>query len=112
MHELSLATALLETALSQAAQAEAEQIVVMTLRVGAWAGVDAEALQFAFSLVQKDTIAASAQLVIEAVPAQFFCQTCGQRAAPPLAGNCSHCGSDRWRLLQGRELQLQSMEVV
>ncbi|ABB58583.1 hydrogenase maturation nickel metallochaperone HypA [Synechococcus elongatus] len=112
MHELSLATALVETALWQAVQAEAQQIVSLKLRLGTWAGVDAEALRFAFSLVQQDTIAASAQLVIESVPAQFRCQTCGQQTPPPLLAACSHCGSDRWQLQQGRELQLQSMEVV
>ncbi|QFZ92344.2 hydrogenase maturation nickel metallochaperone HypA [Synechococcus elongatus] len=111
MHELSLATSLLETAIAQAKQAQAEQVVGLTLRLGTWAGVDVEALRFAFSLVQAETIAASAALAIEPVPVQFRCLDCGAIATPPLAIACA-CGSDRWQLQQGRELHLVSMEVV
>ena len=112
MHELSLATSLLETAIAQAKQAEADQIVSLQLRLGTWAGVDVEALRFAFSLLQPDTIAATADLAIETVPVQFRCLDCGAIATPPLAIACESCGSDRWQLRQGRELQLVSMEVV
>jgi hydrogenase nickel incorporation protein HypA/HybF len=112
MHELSLMDAVREQALEQAALHGARRIAAITLRVGSLAGVEIEALRLAHTVVMADTIAAGSRLVIEAVPAACFCAACEQ---PFLARDgccdCPRCGRVSRELLQGRELQLASLEI-
>jgi hydrogenase nickel incorporation protein HypA/HybF len=74
--------------------------------------VEPEALRFAFTVVMAGTIAEQARLVIEEVPAVCFCGPCAQPFPAP-DGNCEcpRCGAISLELLQGRELELRSLEV-
>ncbi len=112
MHELSLMEAVRDQSLA-AAQAEgASRVMAIRLRIGSLAGVDPEALRLAHTVVMAGTIAAGAELRIELVIARFFCEPC-QQAFEGEAGDClcPRCGSFSRRLLQGRELELASLEI-
>lgn len=112
MHELSLMEAVRDQALEQASRHGSGRIVAISLRIGSLAGVEPEALRFAFRVVMADTIAAGARLVIEAVPAVCFCSPCGQPfPAPDGDCQCPRCGAISLELLQGRELELRSLEL-
>jgi hydrogenase nickel incorporation protein HypA/HybF len=112
MHELSLMEAVRDQALA-AAQAEgARRVMAIRLRIGSLAGVYPEALRLAHAVVMAGTIAAEAELRIEVVIARFFCGPC-QQSFEAEAGDClcPRCGSFSRRLLQGRELELASLEI-
>jgi hydrogenase nickel incorporation protein HypA/HybF len=112
MHELSLIENVLDLALEQARQHEAETIETITLRIGSLAGVDPDALAFAFEVVKAGSIAAAAELVIEAVPAQCFCAECAcVFAAADGCCECPSCGTISRDLRQGKELQLLSLQL-
>lgn len=113
MHELSLIESLLDLALERAEQHGAERIETITLRIGSLAGVDPDALAFAFEVVKAGSIAEAAELVIETVPAQCFCAECA-RTFPAADGccECPTCFTISRDLRQGRELQLHSLQVV
>jgi hydrogenase nickel incorporation protein HypA/HybF len=112
MHELSLMETVRDLALARAAAHGAERIEAITLRIGSLAGVDPEALRFAHQVVWNDTIAAGADLRIEAVPAACWCAPCG---APFPADDgvceCPRCGAISRDLRQGRELELVRLEL-
>jgi hydrogenase nickel incorporation protein HypA/HybF len=112
MHELSLMDAVRALALEQAALHGARRIAAITLRVGSLAGVEIEALRFAHEVVMADTMAAGSRLEIEAVAAVCFCSLCRQ-PFPAADGccDCPDCGTVSRELLQGRELQLASLEL-
>lgn len=55
MHELSIALSLVELAAEAAANAGAERVEAVHLRVGALAGVVPEALQFSFAIAARGT---------------------------------------------------------
>ena len=112
MHELSLMENVRDLALEEAHRQGAHRIASITLRIGSLAGVEPEALRFAHSVVWQDTIAAGASLRIEEVAAACWCRPCGD-AFPAEAGicECPRCGAISAELLQGRELQLVSMEI-
>jgi len=113
MHELSLVENVLDLALERAQQHGAGRIETITLRVGSLAGVDPDALQFAFEVVKAGSIADGAQLVIEAVPAECFCAECETTfAAADGCCECPACGTISRDLRQGRELQLLSLELA
>jgi len=112
MHELSLMVAVRDQALAAARADGASRITAITLRVGALAGVEVDALRVAGPLVLAGTIAAGAVLRIEWEAASCFCAHC-QAAFAVRQGccQCPHCGSISAQLLRGRALQLVSLEV-
>jgi hydrogenase nickel incorporation protein HypA/HybF len=112
MHELSLMESTLEIALECAQKQGARKIHQVSLRVGAISGVVPEALEFAFDVCTQNSIAADAKLQIELVPALCYCQDCDREFSPPdFIYTCPQCGKISSKLLQGRELQLISLEV-
>jgi hydrogenase nickel incorporation protein HypA/HybF len=112
MHELSLMESVRDLALEQARVYGATRIAAITLRIGSLAGVEPEALRFAHAVVMAGTAAAGARLLIEEVPARFVCEPC-QRSFEAPQGDClcPRCGAFSRQLLQGRELELASLQL-
>ncbi len=112
MHELSLMEEVRRQALAAAAAEGAGRISRVCLRVGELAGVDADALRFAFPVVMAATIAEGAVLAIEQVPATAFCAVCEQVfACPDGLADCPDCGTISRELRSGRELELASLDL-
>jgi len=112
MHELSLATALVEQVERVCEAERATAVETIRLRLGALAGVNREAFEFAFPLAAEGTRAEHAKLVFEAVPAELACDDCGQRTTPgKMFLTCGACGSRRVRVTAGREFEIVSVEV-
>ena len=113
MHELSLMEALRDQALAAARADGATRITAIQLRVGELAGVELDALRFAFPVVMAGTIAAGAELRIEREPAECHCAACNASfPAPDGCCDCPRCGTISRQLLRGRELRLLALEVV
>jgi hydrogenase nickel incorporation protein HypA/HybF len=112
MHELSLMAVVRDQALAAAAADGARRIVAVSLRVGELAGVEVEALRFAFPVVMAGTIAAAAVLRIEIEPAECLCAVCAAPfPVPDGCCDCPRCGTVSRRLLRGRDLRLLALEV-
>lgn len=112
MHELSIAQALLEQLRRVAEREGADRVLSVTVRIGALAGVDAEALEMAFPVAAAGTLAEGATLRIEAVPARVHCTACGRDSAPPFPFLvCDACGSGAVHVESGRELDLVAAEL-
>jgi len=106
----------MESALSQACgrarEAGATRVYSITLRIGALSGVVPEALEFAFEALAPGTMAESARLVVEHVPARFSCTTCGKEfVAGELFSLCPDCQTPSNDLRSGREMELASLEI-
>jgi hydrogenase nickel incorporation protein HypA/HybF len=113
MHELSLMEALRDQALAAAHADGASRITAISLRVGELAGVELEALRFAFPVVMAGTIAAGAELRIESEPAECHCAACkAPFPAPDGCCDCPRCGAISRVLMRGRDLRLLALEVV
>jgi hydrogenase nickel incorporation protein HypA/HybF len=112
MHELSIMDSALTIALEQARKSGATRVHTLRLRIGALSGVIPDALQFAFEALAAGTAAEGAQMIIENVPARFWCEQC-QREFPSenLFSDCPDCGKPSGELRGGREMELASMEV-
>jgi hydrogenase nickel incorporation protein HypA/HybF len=109
MHELSIATAVVETALRHAAGREVTRV---TVRTGALRQVVPEPLRFYFEIVARDTGCARARLDIVEVPARLRCERC-EREWEPLfpAFRCPDCASAHVDVLGGQELEVEYIEV-
>ncbi|GAA4661173.1 hydrogenase maturation nickel metallochaperone HypA [Streptomyces chumphonensis] len=113
MHELSIATAVVESADAAARRHGAASVESVRLRVGELAGVVADALRFSFGLAAEGTALAGARLEIEEVPARARCGGCpGDFAVgSPPSLECPGCGRSAAELLTGRELEIAAVTL-
>jgi hydrogenase nickel incorporation protein HypA/HybF len=112
MHEFSIMQSTLDMALRQAITAGASEIHELRLRVGRLSGVVPEALAFAFEALRPGTLAATARLEIESVPAVMWCEPCRQEfECPDFLCECPACGTISRELRRGREMELMSLEI-
>jgi hydrogenase nickel incorporation protein HypA/HybF len=112
MHELSIMESALNLALEQARLNGAVRVHALRLRIGALSGVVPDALQFAFEALTPGTAAEGAELIIDNVPARFWCQACQcEFQADDMFAECPTCSAPSGDLRAGREMELASMEI-
>ncbi|ANP52610.1 hydrogenase nickel incorporation protein HypA/HybF [Streptomyces griseochromogenes] len=114
MHELSIATAIVEQAEEIAREDGSDGVSSVTVRVGELAGVVPDALRFAFEVARDGTALASARLVVEQVTARAWCGECAEEFAvgmPPFFW-CPRCDRPSQDLRSGRELEITGVEAV
>ena len=112
MHEISIAQSILEIAEANARKQNARRIRAIKIRLGEFTTVVREALEFAFEVARRDTLAENARLVVEIVPMVIRCVTCGPVTAPArgVCLICPQCGLPL-EVVSGEELQVEYIEV-
>lgn len=109
MHELSLASAILEIAIRRS---DGRSISVVRVDVGVLRQASPSALEFGFEALSAGTTAHGARLEIRPVGARGRCEECGACSAlfgfPIL---CPRCGSQRVDIIAGEELMVTSLDV-
>ena len=112
MHELSIALSIVELAGEEARKADAISISKVEVEIGTMAGIETEALLFAWDSVIQDTMAMNAELVIHTVQAEAHCLQCGKDfPAEHYFVQCPHCSSFRYQITRGKELRIRSLMV-
>lgn len=114
MHELSIASRLVEIATELAQNEGASRIKSVTVRIGALSCVHQDALRFSFDLVTKDTMLEGATLEVIDVPVTIFCANCGrERQLPGIQRfRCPQCDAPSADIRYGRELDIESIELI
>ncbi len=114
MHELGIMESAMSTVLAQARDHGARQVHRIVLRIGALAGVEPQALRFAFEIVSRGTPADGAELSVETVPARVHCADCAAdfEVAGGFVFTCPRCRALCADLRQGRELELARIEMT
>lgn len=113
MHELSIAASIVEAVSETAAAYPGARVHSVRLRVGALAAVVEDSLQFCWSVTTEGTPLSGAKLVVRAMPVVIHCATCGVDAELPSVQSfrCPRCGEPAADLRQGRELEIESIEI-
>jgi hydrogenase nickel incorporation protein HypA/HybF len=112
MHEFGIMQETMTLVLEQARRQGATCVHQVRMNVGQLSGVVPEALQACFEVLREGTLAASARLDIETVPAICWCKSCGSEfETPDLLCECPRCRAISGELRRGRELQLASLEI-
>lgn len=112
MHEVAIMSEALRMAEDAAKSAGAKRILKLRLRIGPFSGVVQEAMQFAFDVVIRDTMAAGATLEIERVPAACWCAACqAEFECEDFLNECPRCRNLSGELRRGRELEIASVEL-
>jgi hydrogenase nickel incorporation protein HypA/HybF len=106
VHELSIAGAVVDTAIRHAA---GRRVTVVTVRAGALRQVVPDSLAFYFGLVTRGTACEGARLELEVVPARLRC--CGREWEVDFPDfRCPACMGAA-RVIAGDELEVESIEV-
>jgi hydrogenase nickel incorporation protein HypA/HybF len=82
------------------------------VEIGTMAGVETEALLFAWDSVVQGTMAQNAPLIINSIQAEAHCLECGNDF--PIDNyfiECPRCKSFRYQVLKGKELRVSSLTV-
>jgi hydrogenase nickel incorporation protein HypA/HybF len=106
VHELSIAGAVVDTALKHAA---GRKVKVVTVRAGALRQVVPDSLEFYFGFVTRDTGCEGAWLELIEVPGRLRC--CGEEWQVDFPDfRCTSCGGAA-EIVAGDELEVESIEV-
>lgn len=112
MHEQSIVESLLSIALDSAEKAKATKIVKINVVIGELSGAVDESMNFYFSFVKKNTIAAEAELAFTHKPAVLLCPKCDLSFTPEkMDFRCPKCHEPQVEIVGGRELYVESIEA-
>jgi hydrogenase nickel incorporation protein HypA/HybF len=113
MHELSIAASIVEAVTESASAYPGARVIKVRLRVGALASVVEDSLQFCWELATEGTPLSGAALVINTLSVIVHCDACGVDSV--IEGvqsfRCPRCGEIAADLRQGRELEIESIEL-
>ncbi len=111
MHEMAIASQIVEQSLRIAAEHGAGRILEVEIEVGAMRGVVPEALQMAFTVCSEGTAAEGARLHIATVAARARCKLCGREFEPQYGFFvCPACDRADVELLAGQDILLKGLE--
>ena len=114
MHEMGIALQIVEIATASLPENLGKaRVAAVNLKIGKLAAVVPESLRFCFDVAIKDTPLEGAQLVIEALPVVAKCKDCDtQWTIEEPVFVCQKCQSGSLEIVSGRELDIESIEVV
>lgn len=112
MHEISVAQSIIEIAEANARKHNCRRIQIIKIRLGEFTTIVPEALEFAFEVARRETLAEDATLEIESIPMVTRCALCGTVNDPvrEIRLLCPHCGLPL-EIVSGEELQVEYIEV-
>ena len=112
MHEMSIATSLLDAVGREARRHPGARVSKVSVRIGEWAGVDPEALRFCFEALVAGTEPEPPILDIDFRLRQNRCPDCGNVFAPKdYQIECPGCGAAVTEPAGGQELELTYLEL-
>ena len=113
MHELSIASSIVDSVTEFLAAYPGARVVEVRLRVGSMAAVVEDSLQFCFGLATEGTPLAGARLAVRTLPVVVYCAACDRNGE--VAGvqslRCPSCGELTMDVRQGRELEIEAIEI-
>ena len=109
MHELSLSSAIVNTATKHA---QGRRVVVVNLRVGRLRQVIPDTLEFYFEFVARDTPCQGATLVQEVIDPRLHCIECDREWEIEIPHfRCPFCHGGEVEIACGNEFEVESIEV-
>jgi len=109
MHELSLSSAIVNTAVKHAG---GRRVTVVSLRVGRLRQVVPDTLDFYFEFVARGTPCEGARLEQQVIDARLRCRPCALEWEIEIpAFRCPTCGGSDVEVATGNEFEVESIEV-
>jgi hydrogenase nickel incorporation protein HypA/HybF len=112
LHEIGIATSILETVDAEARRRPGEKITAVGLRIGELSSVDRDALAFAFEALTRETPWENLKVEIEWCLRRQKCLGCGEEfSVDGFDLACPKCGENRSTCIGGTELDIAYLEL-
>ncbi len=112
MHELSIASAILDRAKAASEQNGGARVTKVGLRIGAISGVETDALTFGIEALSKDTPLQGVIVEIEFCKRRQRCTACATEFEPEgFSTTCPTCRGDESVCIAGKELDVMFYEL-
>lgn len=110
MHEMSIATSLVEQLERIARQRRMTRVVEVEVRCGVLQQIVPDALELAFQAASAGSVAAGATLRVIEHPLLVRCRRCGREFSAAIDNYlCAACSAADVDILEGRDIVLQSI---
>jgi hydrogenase nickel incorporation protein HypA/HybF len=122
MHELSIASSVVESVLQFVSTHSIKKVMAVRLAIGEFYHVEPEQLRFCYMAITQQTPIEDSTLEIEAVPAVVWCQQCSYHGSPkywedalsvgPIPTlQCPNCGA-AIEVIEGNDCAIKSVRFV
>jgi hydrogenase nickel incorporation protein HypA/HybF len=113
MHELSIVSSIVDSVTETLAAYPGARVKEVRLRVGVLASVIEDSLQFCYGIATEGTALEGSALVVRVLPVVAHCVGCAQdvQIGSLQSFRCPRCGEPVSDLRQGRELEIESIEI-
>jgi hydrogenase nickel incorporation protein HypA/HybF len=112
VHEIGIASSILECVEAESRRHPGSQVVAVGVRIGELSNVDKDALNFAFEALTRDTPQENLKLVVEWCPRRQECRSCAEEfTVQDFELSCPKCGSDQSTCIGGTELDISFLEL-
>ena len=113
MHELSIVASIVDTVTESLSAYPGARVKEVRLRVGALASVIEDSLQFCYGIATEGTKLEGSTLVVQVLPVMGRCEACAAdvEIESLQSFRCSRCGGPISDVKQGRELEIESIEI-
>jgi hydrogenase nickel incorporation protein HypA/HybF len=112
MHELSIATNIIEFAEEFAKEHQVKKLKRIELEIGQLSGIVLDSLKFALDFAVKNTVLEQAEIGITVIPGKAICNKC-QTPFDIVHWStvCPACQSMDFEILDGKEMQITSVFI-
>jgi hydrogenase nickel incorporation protein HypA/HybF len=113
MHELSIVASIVDSVTESLEAYPGARVEEVRLRIGALASVVVDSLEFCWGIATEGTPLAGARLVVNTVPVVMHCAGCDADVELDSLQSfrCPRCGEPCGDLRQGRELEIEAIEI-
>ena len=113
MHELSIISSIVDSVTETLVSYPGARVNEVRLRVGALASVIEDSLQFCYGIATEGTPLEGSVLVVKILPVKMHCEKCAQdvEIASLQSFRCPRCDEPVTDMRQGRELEIDSIEI-
>ncbi len=122
MHEVSVVTSMVDAVIDELSKYKLEKVNSVTVMIGALTNLGDEQMSFAYEIVTRGTILEGSELIIEHIPVEAQCESCGYigpvriladpdyetHSIPVLS--CPECGGPI-RVVKGMECTVKCMDI-
>lgn len=112
MHEMGIASSILDTLAAEAAKRPGTRILSLGLKIGDVSGVSPDSLEFCLQCLVKDTEFDGLGIQIESTPRRHRCPRCSREFdVVDYEVACPGCGEFETQFLSGDEMEIAYLEV-
>lgn len=114
MHELSIAQNIFEIVNNHLQEFPNCKVYSIRLKIGNLSCVHRDALQFSLEMITANTLLQGVRLIIDEMPVIIYCPTCDELQELPgiQLFQCPKCGTMSSDIRQGKELEVETIELI